>query len=205
MRVHYNKLIQTEIHQLRKFKEQAEKRSSVENIARFDNKITELENEMVDDTPRYLQYMNEQQEIIRIQQKHQNEKGSRSQADMENQVKLDAFYKKENQLRRDDRIRQHQMKREWEWLCRQDERLPDYIRTNLQKMPNNKGYIYRGIHYYGALPAEKNNDLLIMFERPPGMPDMLIHEIKRGYYHKILQKNKNGGNVILSEKTLRPR
>jgi len=202
MRVHYNKLIQTEIRQLRKFKEQAEKRSSPENIARFENKIKELENELVEETPRYLQYIKEQQEIIKLQSKHQNDKNLQSATDAENKEKLDEFYKQENRLRRNDRILQHQMKKEYEWLCRQDERLPDYIRTNLQKMPNNKGYIFRGIHYYGALPAEKNNDLLIMFERPPGVADMLIHEIKRGHYYKILQKSKNGSNVLISEKKL---
>jgi hypothetical protein len=202
MRAHYNKLIQTEIRQLRKFKEQAEKRSSPENIARFENKIKELENELVEETPRYLQYIKEQQEIIKLQSKHQNDKNLQSATDAENKEKLDEFYKQENRLRRNDRILQHQMKKEYDWLCRQDERLPDYIRTNLQKMPNNKGYIFRGIHYYGALPAEKNNDLLIMFERPPGVADMLIHEIKRGHYYKILQKSKNGSNVLISEKRL---
>jgi len=202
MRVHYNKLIQTEIRQLKKFKEQAEKRSSPENIARFENKIKELENELVEETPRYFQYVKEQEEIIKLQSKHQNDKNLQSATEAENKEKLDEFYKQENRMRRNDRILQHQMKKEYEWLCRQDERLPDYIRTNLQKMPNNKGYIFRGIHYYGALPAEKNNDLLIMFERPPGMTDMLIHEIKRGHYYKILQKSKNGSNVLISEKKL---
>lgn len=202
MRAHYNKLIQTELRQLRKFKEQAEKRSTPENIAKFDNKIRELENELEQDTPRYLEYVEQQQEIIRIQHKHQNDKSVRSAAETENQVKLDAFYKQENQLRRDNRILQHQMRKEYEWLCRQDERLPDYIRTNLQKMPNNKGYIWKGIHYYGYMPAERNNDMLIMFERPLGMTDMLIHEIKKGHYYKIFQKSRNGGNVLVSEKKL---
>lgn len=202
MRSQYCKIIQTELRQLRKFKEQAEKRSTAENIVRFENKILELENELVEDTPRYLQYVKEQQEMIKVQQKHQNDKNVKSVMDAENQEKLDAFYKQENKLRRDDRILQHQMKREWEWLCRQDERLPDYIRTNLLKMPNNKGYIWKGIHYYGSLPIEKSSDLLIMFERPSGMTDMLIHEIKRGHYYKIFQKSKNGSNVLISEKKL---
>lgn len=202
MRAHYNKIIQTEIRQLKKFKEQAEKRSTPENIAKFENKIQELGQELLEDTPRYLRYVEEQQEILRTQQKHQNDKTLRSQADTENQEKLDAFYKQENKLRRDDRVLQHHMRKEYDWLCRQDERLPDYIRTNLQKMPNNKGYIWKGIHYYGVQPAEKNNGLLIMFERPPGMADMLIHEIKRGSYYKIFQKSKNGGNILLSEKAL---
>lgn len=194
MRVHYNKLIQTEIRQLTRFKEQAEKRSSPETILKFEEKIRELENELEEDTSRYLNFVKEQEEMVASQQKNQQEKKSQSQTDSENQEKLDAFYKKENQIRRDDRILQHQMRKEWEWLCRQDEKLPEYIRANLRKMPNNKGYIWKGIWYFGHLPAEKNNDLLIMFERPMGMQDMLVHEIKQGEFHRIIQKSKNKQN-----------
>ena len=194
MRVHYNKLIQTEIRQLTRFKEQAEKRSSPETIAKFEEKIRELENELEEDTPRYLKFVKDQQEMVASQEKYQQEKKSQVQCDSENQEKLDAFYKKENQIRREDRILQHQMKKEWEWLCRQDEKLPEYIRSNLKKMPNNKGYIWKGIWYFGFLPAEKNNDLLIMFERPMGMQDMLVHEIKQGEFHRIIQKSKTKNN-----------
>lgn len=194
MRVHYNKLIQTEIRQLTRFKEQAEKRSSPETIAKFEEKIRELENELEEDTPRYIKFVKDQQEMVASQEKHHQEKKSQVQCDSENQEKLDAFYKKENQIRREDRILQHQMKKEWEWLCRQDEKLPEYIRSNLKKMPNNKGYIWKGIWYFGFLPAEKNNDLLIMFERPMGMQDMLVHEIKKGEFHRIIQKSKTRNN-----------
>lgn len=201
MRTHYNKLIQSEIRQLKRFKEQAEKRSTPEQLVKFEEKIRELEYEMENETERYLQYVFEQHEIMKLQQKHQNDKNIRSQSDIKNQEKLDAFYKKENQLRRDDRMLQYHMKKEWEWLCKQDERLPDYIRTNLQKMPNNKGYIFKGIWYFGFLPAE-SKDLLIMFERPMGGDKQLIHEICKNKYHKIYHKNSNGQNVLLSEKKL---
>lgn len=203
MRAHYNKLVQTEIRQLRRFREQAESRSTPENLVKFDDKIKELEKEFEEETPRYLQFVAEQQELARIQQKHQNEKHARSQTEMENQEKLDAFYKKENQLRRDDRMLQHQMRKEWEWLCKQDEKLPDYIRANLQKMPNNKGYIWKNhIWYFGSQPSE-NNDLVIMFERPSGASVHLIHEIHKKKYHRIYQKNKDGPNILLSERSLR--
>lgn len=203
MRAQYNKLIQSELRQLKKFKEQAEKRSSAENLLKFDNKIRELENELIEDTQCYTTFVMEQEELLKMQQKTQNDKIARSQTDSENKEKLDAFYKQENKLNRDERISQHHMRREYDWLCRQDDRLPDYIRSNLQKMPNNKGYIWKGIHYYGLMPVEDNNkDLLIMFERPQGAQDMLIHEIKRGSYYKILQKSKNGQNVLISEKKI---
>ena len=33
--------------------------------------------------------------------------------------------------------------------------LPSYMARNLAEMPNNKGYIWRGVHFYGELPEEK--------------------------------------------------
>lgn len=202
MKAHYNKLIQTEIRQLKRFKEQAEKRSTPEQIVKFENKIHELEQELEQETPRYLQYVQEQQEMVALQQKNQQDKNVRSQTDRLNQERLDAFYQKEHQLRREDRMLHYQMKREWEWLCRQDERLPDYIRANLKKMPNNKGYIFKGIWYFGLLCAE-NKDLLVMFERPMGGDKQLIHEIYKNRYHRIYQKSQQGGqNVLVSEKRI---
>lgn len=202
MRAHYNKLIQTEIRQLQRFKEQAEKRSTPEQIVKFEQKLVELEHELEQETPRYLQYVQEQQEMITLQQKNQQDKNVRSQTDRFNQQKLDAFYQKEHQLRREDRILHYQMKKEWEWLCLQDDKLPDYIRTNLQKMPNNKGYIFKGIWYFGLLPTE-NKDLLVMFERPMGADKQLIHEIYKNKYHRIYQKNPHGGqNILVSEKKI---
>lgn len=202
MRAHYNKLIQTEIRQLRRFKEQAEKRSTPENIARFEDKIRELENELTEDTPRFIKYVAEQQEMSRIQQKHQQDKQLQTQQDAENKEKLDAFYRQENQIRREDRFLKHQMRREYEWMCRQDERLPDYIQTNLHRMPNNKGYIWKGIWYFGHMPAERHNNMVIMFERPLGMSDMLVHEIRPGHSHRILQKNKQGASKLVSERSI---
>jgi hypothetical protein len=202
MRAHYNKLIQTEIRQLRRFKEQAEKRSTPEQIVKFEEKIMELEQELEQETPRFLQYVQEQQEMITLQQKNQLDKNVQSQTDRVNQEKLDAFYQKEHQLRREDRILRYQMKKEWEWLCQQDDKLPDYIRTNLQKMPNNKGYIFKGIWYFGLLPSE-NKNLLVMFERPMGGDKQLIHEIYKNHYHRIYQKNPQGGqNILVSEKKI---
>ena len=44
--------------------------------------------------------------------------------------------------------------------------LPSYIIKNLSEMPNNKGYIWRGIHFYGDLPEEKGPR--VMFEKKSG-------------------------------------
>jgi hypothetical protein len=48
-----------------------------------------------------------------------------------------------------------------------EDSLPDYIKKNLSEMPNNKGYIWRGCHFYGDLKIQ-NNQPQIMFEKCKG-------------------------------------
>lgn len=38
--------------------------------------------------------------------------------------------------------------------------LPDYMKSNLASMPNNKGYIWRGIQFYGSQPLESHDIIL---------------------------------------------
>jgi hypothetical protein len=196
MRQQYNKVIQAEIRQLERFREQAEKRSSEQNIERFVKRIEELGKELEEDTPRYEAFVSEQQEMSRHQKKSQQGKILQMMQDSANKTKLDGYYKEENRIRRNDRYLQHQMKREWEWLCAQDARLPDYMRTNLAKMPNNKGYIWKGIWYFGHLEEEDRNNL-VMFERNNG--EFFIHEIRYGRYHKVFCKDKNGKTTLVRE------
>lgn len=77
------------------------------------------------------------------------------------------------------------MKREWNWLCRMDSFVPSYMRENLAKMPNNKGYIWKGIYYFGDLPPEHPMDVTTMFEKQNQI--LFIHEWTPEYY-KIFEK-----------------
>lgn len=54
-------------------------------------------------------------------------------------------------------------------LCDIVETLPDYISKNLQSMPNNKGYRFRGATFYGELPAERNSPIIVFEKKFNGM------------------------------------
>jgi hypothetical protein len=73
------------------------------------------------------------------------------------------------------------------------ETVPDYIIKNLKTMPNNKGYIWRDVRFYGCLPAESNKDIL--FQKIDG--ELYIHEITNSV-HKIYKKV-NKKNVTVWE------
>ena len=85
--------------------------------------------------------------------------------------------------------------------------MPGYILKKLANMPNNKGYIWKGIYCFGELPAERNN-ITVMFEKLP-KGTLRIHEIHRTeiniyekqgknprkFVSKRLRKNMNTPNI----------
>lgn len=76
-------------------------------------------------------------------------------------------------------------------FCSVVDTLPDYMKSNLKEMPGNKGYIWRGCWFFGALPY-KSNQPTIMFEKSKG-GKMLIHEIDSGekrVYEKMGKEQK---------------
>jgi len=71
----------------------------------------------------------------------------------------------------------YQMQKEYERLCDMD--IPSYISDNLRTMPNNKGYVWRGVWLFGEKPAEKGP--CVMFEKQ--RETMFIHEIFEKEHH----------------------
>lgn len=84
-----------------------------------------------------------------------------------------------------------------------EETIPDYMIKNLEKMPNNKGYIWRGIRLYGKLnvPNSSNAKTVYLDERKHG--EMFIHEITP-VVENLYKKNGNGyGKHQLVSNTVR--
>ena len=76
--------------------------------------------------------------------------------------------------------------------------LPSYMEKNLKEMPNNKGYRWRNVVFYGALPPQEENSTIIFEKNPKGL---LIHEYKLdGTYNQTIKpfgqksENKNRSN-----------
>ena len=63
------------------------------------------------------------------------------------------FYKRCKEGGGANRQKRYFVRSSWRWLTKTDHKLPNYMRKNLREMPNNKGYIFRGIQYYGYQPS----------------------------------------------------
>ena len=77
---------------------------------------------------------------------------------------------------------------------------PPHIRKNLRNFPNNKGYIWKGIYWFGQKPCEKNAPTVV-FE--PGREYLTIHEWGETYrvFHKV---GKSGKAKLVKEERRLP-
>lgn len=83
-----------------------------------------------------------------------------------------------------------------------DETIPNYMRRNLNDMPNNKGYIWKGCWFFGNNPPERGQPQL-MFEKLRG-GILRIHEYD-GYEHKIYEKKGKERKKLVSKKIKKQR
>ena len=102
---------------------------------------------------------------------------------------IDEVYKKDSNMKRKERYRKKDIDRSYKHFLKSIGSLPYNLKKNLKNMPNNKGYIWKNVHFYGKLPAENNN--LIMFEKKRN-GNLLIHEYIKNWY---TLKEKRGRTV----------
>jgi len=76
------------------------------------------------------------------------------------------------------------------------DQLPDYMKRNLSDMPNNKGYIWRGIHFYGYRRQQAGP--VVMFEKQKGNI-LVIHENTEKEYRRYEKKGTGRKQLIHRE------
>jgi hypothetical protein len=206
----YRKMLKEKIRQLERWMEQADRR--MEGVAaegavqRYREKM-QVQQALLDSaTPEsedFKEYYSKQLEVIERQQSSNSKRIESCLKEQEdNKKKLDAYYSQERENRRSDNITKYQIRRETERYFSIHETLPSYIRENLRTMPYNKGYIFRGVWYFGNRPLGKHDDpnVTIMIERRSSPHNTLwIHEYKTGEYHKIFEKKGKGPQTLISE------
>ena len=76
------------------------------------------------------------------------------------------------------------------------DQLPDYMIKNLSEMPNNKGYIWRGVNFYGKLDCQHGPT--VMFEKQKNI--LVIHEYTPTEYKRFEKNGKDKKILVHSEK-----
>ena len=77
----------------------------------------------------------------------------------------------ESRHSREDRYSEKTMNYHYERMMKIDNEMPKYLRDQLDNMPSNKGFIYKGVWYFGHKPVHHPQDdkYLTMIERVKGI------------------------------------
>lgn len=190
----YIKFIRNEIKDQEKWREEAKelllsnKVEDIDNnssIKRFNKKIQDLENEIenFDENSEKFKIFCDKNEKLNIKN---NIKNNSNDVKKTNDFDRWADVKKENSL-----------KREYNWMQKINYSIPNYIIENLRKMPNNKGYIWKGIFHFGLLDAEQPYHIKTFFEKNNDI--LYIHEISPNYYKIFKKIDKSSNKELISE------
>ena len=79
------------------------------------------------------------------------------------------------------------MKYAYKHFGRSEDSLPEYISRNLKNMPNNKGYIWKSVCYYGHKSANENEPTFL-FEKNMDFVYPRVYHNEYFYF----SKEKNG-------------
>ena len=125
---------------------------------------------------------------INLSKKKSSDEHEKKQEDKKN---LDIDYKS---FRKYEGINDKTIEKETEKFLKNSDSIPDYMKNNLKEIYNNKGYIWKGITFFGFLPRER--DKTILFEKNRGNI-LKIYEIDE-YDCKIFEKEGKKQKVLIS-------
>lgn len=117
-------------------------------------------------------YQDTKDEILEKKKEVEKREAAIAVKEGKNHARGKAFDDKERKEMRGEFFARRDIERELARFLEISENLPEYISRNLKTMPNNKGYKFRGITFYGEMPPEPGPS--VVFEKKPD--GMLITE-----------------------------
>jgi len=148
--------------------------SSAGGIEEIENKIKAVQQGELDDSLRE-QVKNTTDKFIKDNEEKEKEKKTKA---LQNKILKEQSWARNKEVYSEDR-KTRDYQKQYQYMLKVANGLPDYLRVNLMKMPNNKGYIYRGVWFMGYLYEERGQPTL-MFEKK-GRAN-LIHEYRKDVY-----------------------
>ena len=143
------------------------------NMGLLDNEL-KFENKLITDEIDKKKNMSIEKHKLNKQKKEADKKISKN------------YYSKQKTDDRNERMKQKEYSRAWNHYAKSDNSMPEYMKKNLKSMPNNKGYIWKNIMYFGHKKRERSDRPVSLFERQKGNIQAVIEWDKTSYriYHK---------------------
>ena len=159
----------------------------------YETKINDLENKLVKIGNGELDaiFAKNSEHLKETTKKREDAKQAEKQKkkDLEKESK-DNYYKNN----RNNNERHYNSQKDTDYFFKICNSIPDYITRNLKEMPNNKGYIWRGIWCLGELPPIPGEPI-VLFERKK---DTLIIKEYDDNYESIFEKKGTGKKILIS-------
>ena len=157
-------------------------------ISNLSDRISKLDH---GDLTEFNEYCNETlkrtQDTRKTERKLNDLKAIKQRSD---KTQKDNTYKKLKKERRSYRWDKKKYGIYYRKFCKSVDSLPSYMKDNLKTMPNNKGYIWRSVHFYGELNAIRGEPL-ILFERRHGVLWIRKYYKDRTEIYKKANKDSN--------------
>ena len=159
------------------------------NISDIDNQITQLnfKLEAIKNGDLDQQLKEKYTTISETINRSANEKSKKRYTHkQEDKVFIKQAAKRGKLERKQDNFEKFSVQNEYRNYMRRLDRVPRWIDAKLANMPNNRGYIWNGIHMYGKLPYRDNDDRT-MIEMQKGYT--LIH-VRNDNGYKVIRKDR---------------
>lgn len=155
-------------------------------ITYLKKRITEVENGSLDATLE----QNEQKETHEIQRRHEEVKLKKREDLTHDRNAIINSRKVDYSLRQLERTHNYNMReieKNWQFFIKTIETFPEYMSKKLKKMPNNKGYKWKNVFFYGELPAVIGEPITIFETQKDGL--LVIYETTDTDYNIWYKKN----------------
>ena len=178
---------------------------AAENITKLQGKITCLEIEI--ERTNQGENMSKINELFnqRMAKERRNDldfhrkRAEKLEKKKEEKSVLKGFFADQKAINKDKRDKRYQMKKAYYHFQRTDGRFPDHLRKKLKTMTNNRGYIYNNITYYGELPENEYEPILLFERQRDGT--LLTHEYTDDEY-SVHSKPKNGRQSVIKREKI---
>jgi hypothetical protein len=159
------------MHQILKYENSAQRKEDQikELQERLDLLVRgQLDDELIETEQKVQSVVNAKIEATRREQTR------KYQEEVESKQEANDRYQAVGRERRSDGQKRRDMRYGYKQFRKASDTFPDYMQKKLDRMPNNKGYIWRGVRFFGRLDRERGAPT-VMFEK--GKKDVLIiHE-----------------------------
>ena len=171
--------------------------SKTKLVEELNNKINDIKNGLLDDEIQ-KEYDDNRERSKSIYLKYEKKKEDKKK---EKEVKKKMTKDYWNKVKSDSKERYNKkrdMRYQHKYFTKVCDSMPNYLLKNLKNMPNNKGYIWRGVYCYGDLPAERNQPNVLFEKKKGGI--LAIHEYRsNGEYRRYEKLGRDRKKLVHKE------